>query len=473
MCNETPGPGRVTGIASHGPPEGCAVDAVKEYVVNAVLGLSVTPSAIGVAVLDGSVDGRETWEIRPTSAERNPIEAVAAVRRAEQLLAGRGRRVRSINVTWSDEARADAAALVDTLAESCLVNIVEVRLPAATDALAREVAHDAGYSTTAVCLVEPGQLVALVVNSADGAVQTAVNHSAVTEDDLSDWLSIVFTKADRTPDALVLVGSAEDLDGLAPALQDALRIPVLVPAEAALALARGAALAGAPATDLGMWDQLDPGEAGRSTRRSRSLHPATPAAMLAAGTVAFVASASAALALQFTATDAASAEAIRPSAQTSAALTGAAPVKRPPVTAPAPQMRPPSSGEAVDSAPIAEAAPIVEAAGQIGEAAAPIGEAPPAVEPAPAPGSAPGSESAPVFEAAPVELPVAQPPAEPPLAPVPSATPPEMIPPPVPEQEPGLMQRIRDRLAGIGNDDAAPPPPAPVPAPPGAPPPPQ
>ena len=94
------------------------MDAVKEYVVNAVLGLSVTPSAVGVAILDGSVDGRETWEVRPTSAERTPIEAVAVVRRAEQLLAGRGRQVQSISVTWSDEARADAAALVDTLAEA-------------------------------------------------------------------------------------------------------------------------------------------------------------------------------------------------------------------------------------------------------------------------------------------------------------------------------------------------------------------
>ena len=131
------------------------MDAVKEYVVNAVLGLSVTPSAVGVAILDGSVDGRETWEVRPTSAERTPIEAVAVVRRAEQLLAGRGRQVQSISVTWSDEARADAAALVDTLAESGLSNIVEVRLPAAADALAREIAESAHYSTTAVCLVEP------------------------------------------------------------------------------------------------------------------------------------------------------------------------------------------------------------------------------------------------------------------------------------------------------------------------------
>ena len=93
------------------------MDAVKEYVVNAVLGLTVTPSAVGVAILDGSVDGRETWEVRPTSAGRTPIEAVAVVRRAEQLLAGRGRQVQSISVTWSDEARADAAALVDTLAD--------------------------------------------------------------------------------------------------------------------------------------------------------------------------------------------------------------------------------------------------------------------------------------------------------------------------------------------------------------------
>lgn len=435
------------------------MDAVKEYVVDAVLGLSVTPSAVGVAVVDGAVDGGENWEIRPTNTDRTPIEAVAAVRRAERMLAGRGRRVRSISVTWSDEARADAAVLVDTLAGSGSANIVEVCLPEATDALAREIADSAGYPTTAVCLVEPGQLVALVVSAADGAVQTAVNHTAVTEEDLSDWLSAVFTKADRAPDALVLVGSAEDLDGLAPALQDALRLPVLVPAEAALALARGAALAGTPPTDL-RWVHSSARETGISMRRSRRLHPATPAAMLAAGTVAFVASASAALALQFTATDAAPAEAIRPSAQTPAALTRSAPTVRAPAAAPAPQLRPALPEEAVDGAPIAEAAPIVEAA-------APIVEAPP-TEPAPVFEPSPVFEAAPVFESSPVELPGAQPPAEPPLAPVPSDPPPEMIPPPAPEQEPGLMQRIRDRLAGLGDDDPAPPPPLTAPPPPAA-----
>jgi hypothetical protein len=84
-------------------------------------------------------------------------------------------------------------------------------------------------------------------------VQTSVNRRIVTEEDLIRWLSAVFTRADWQPEALVMVGSGGD-DELMPILEDALSVPVFAPAEAQLALARGAALASAQNADVAFAD---------------------------------------------------------------------------------------------------------------------------------------------------------------------------------------------------------------------------
>ncbi len=219
--------------------------------MDAVLGLSVTPSAVGLVLVEGqdadgaTMDG-EGFEVRSrgsSSARHTSEQAAAAVLRTEAIAAERGHRVHSIGVTWSDDADTEASLLLKSLSDSGFDNIVPIRLSEATDALARGIAEVTGYATTAVCVIEPEQLIALVVQTDEGAVQTAVNHTVVTEEDLVGWLSAVFTKADWEPEALVLVGSAEDLDGLLPVLEDALSVPVFTPAEAQLALARGAALA--------------------------------------------------------------------------------------------------------------------------------------------------------------------------------------------------------------------------------------
>ena len=83
----------------------------------------------------------------------------------------------------------------------------------------------------------------LVVDTGDGAVQTAVNHAVTTDEDLARWLSSIFAQAEWRPEALVLVGSGSDLEAITPHLEDVLAVPVFVPAEAQLALARGAAMA--------------------------------------------------------------------------------------------------------------------------------------------------------------------------------------------------------------------------------------
>ena len=430
----------------------------KECFVDAVLGLSVTPSAVGLVLVQGQdgegatagfeVDARGSWSALETSEQ-----AAAAVLRTEALAAGRGHRVHSIGVTWSDEADKEASLLLKSLSDSGFDNIVPVRLSEATDALARGIAQVAGYRTTAVCVIEPEQLIALVVQTAEGAVQTAVNHTIVTEDDLVGWLSAVFTKADWQPEALVLVGSVENLDGLLPALEEALSVPVFTPAEAQLALARGAALACAQNGDFRFYggaggataDSEPPAAVGRRVRR---LAQVGPAAVLAAGVVTFVASASAALALQ--SAPERSVPQARPaaeaSAQTPVAVRG---------TAPAP-LRP--------ATPVLEAAPLP--APEVARVPAPVYE--------PVPDAEQISQEATIREAPIMEATLPQPElaadlpplgATPPGLPPPGLPAPEALPPAVPQQPQGFMQRIRERISGIGDEQQQP---AAVPPPPGA-----
>ena len=136
------------------------------------------------------------------------------------------------------------------MSESGFDNVVAVRLPEATEALARGIASVIGYEITAVCVIEPDAVVVLVVDTADGAVQTAVSHAVTTDEDLARWLSAIFAQADWRPEALVLVGSGSDLDAITPHLEDVLSVPVFVPAEAQLALARGAAIASTHGPDI-------------------------------------------------------------------------------------------------------------------------------------------------------------------------------------------------------------------------------
>lgn len=410
--------------------------------MDAVLGLSVTPSAVGLVLVEGQdADGTTMkgsgFEISDQGAVQTSEQAAAAVLRTEAIAARRGHRVHSIGVTWSDDADTEASLLLKSLSDSGFDNIVPVRLSEATDALARGIAEMTGYPTTAVCVIEPEQLIALVVTPDEGAVQTAVNHTVVTEEDLVGWLSAVFTKADWEPEALVLVGSAEDLDGLLPVLEEALSVPVFAPAEAQLALARGAAMACAQTGEFTVDTAGErPARTSAVRRGTRRLPHVGPFAMLAAGVVTFVVSASAALAIQ--ATPEPTTAAPRPAAEESAAVPAAVVTRAP--SAPPPPLEAPPPAPEPEPSPVADAEPVVEEA-PIPEVAPPANVEPPAVDVAPVPVEA-----------------------------LPPAPVPPVVAPPVPEERPGILQRIRDRLSGIGNNDeqqvVVPPPPAPAPLPP-------
>ncbi|KUH75096.1 hypothetical protein AU184_07860 [Mycolicibacterium novocastrense] len=423
--------------------------------MDAVLGLSVTPSAVGLVLVEGQgADGatvdREAIEILPTrrsSPRHASDEAAAAVLRAEALAAGHGHRLHTIGVTWSDDAQTEASLLLRSLRECGFDNVVAVQLPEASEALAWGVAELLGNEVTAVCVIEYDAVIALVVNTREGAVQTAVNHSVDSEDSLIRWLNAVFARADWRPEALVLVGSGADLDTIMPRLETVLSVPVFAPAEAELALARGAALAAADSgtSVFATEEALD--RAGEQRRRQPA--HAGPLAMLAAGTVTFVVSVSAAISMQLT---------------------------------PGKDTTPSEPTPAAKSSPDIAAAP----------APLPAASPPPAAPPPPPPAEIPVPPEAPPVAVVDIPavaqdpLPAAPPPDAPVTVPGAPALPPESMAPglvpaqptPVPERR-GWLQRIRDRFSDAGDnappvqqapppvDPAlAPPPGAPLPPPP-------
>ena len=314
--------------------------------MDAVLGLSVTPSAVGLVLVEGqdadgsTVDG-EAFEIvsgRHATPLQTSEQAAAAVLRTEAIAATRGHRLHSIGVTWSEDADIEASLLLKSLTERGFDNVVPVRLPEATEALAWGIAEVIGYEVTAVCVIEPETVIMLIVHGSEGAVQTAVNHAIDTEEALLRWLSAVFTRADWRPEALVVVGSGGDLDALMPRLETVLSVPVFAPAEAELALARGAALASAHNTDEFM--QMDQVAAPAPRDRRRPLAQTGPLAMLVAGAVTFVVSVSVAVSLEMAPEkDVASSEptpAAKTSSDVAAAAARALPTAPTPVAIPVP-----------------------------------------------------------------------------------------------------------------------------------------
>jgi hypothetical protein len=416
--------------------------------------LSVTPSAVGLVLVqgqdaDGATMDREAFEVGfrgRSSAVQTCEQAAAAVLRSEAIAATHGHRLHSIGVTWSDDANTEASLLLKSLTDSGFDNVVAVRMPEATEALARGIAEVIGYDTTAVCVLEPETVIALIVHLGDGAVQTSVNHRIETEQELIRWLSTLFTRADWRPQALVMVGSGGD-DDLMPVLEDALSVPVFAPAEAQLALARGAALASTQNVDLGFAHGAPEFE--RHTpevQRRRQLGQAGPLAMLVAGVLTFTVSASVAVSLQL----APKKDVATPEPQAAAKTSPEAPAAISPVQA------------SLAPAPVALPSPVSQVP--------PVEAAPPPVysEPAVQIPEAPATEAPPADAVPPDAAPAPSPPEGAPAPPPPL---PDQLPapvPPAPVERPGIMTRIRDRLHGIKDDETPPasdaaPPEAPAP----------
>jgi hypothetical protein len=348
--------------------------------VDLVLGLSMTSADVRWVLVEG------------TTAEGATVcrDAVDFDTLDDVIAAVGQNRLHAIGVTWANDADSAASTLLDALADRGLDNVITVSEQEAADSLAIGIADRGGYRDIAVCIVEPDDALVTLVDD-DGATTERVDPAA-------DDMLAMLDRSDGRPEAIFVLGSADDVDSIAPSFHGA-AVPVITAAEADLALARGAALASARAVNT------------LEARPARWRLPSRIGALtsvLAAAVVVFVVSLSAALGLSLTpGTDSTV-------AQRDTAATADEPARMP--TAP----------------------PVLQAAPQLVPAETPPAQAPP--PPAAPPVAHTIVEAAPpaVYETPPAALPPA--PAYAPPAPAPNYV------PPAPPPQPRLRDRIIERI---------------------------
>ncbi len=379
---------------------------------------------------DGSILDHDDFQVGTGGGVRavnTSAQTTAAVLDAQAAALDDDHRLHVIGLTWSDQAAAEAALLLESLTDAGFDNVVPVRLHQACDMLARAVAPVVGYEKAAVCVLDGDSTIVVMVDTCDGEPQTAIKQLTGGPGRLVGWLTALFGRSSWQPGGIVIVGPDEDLEALSWRLENAVPVPVITQTGAQLALARGAALASAETTGFADAELVETADGARGDRQSsRQNSYAGALTMLVAGAVTFVASLSFALGPHLVPDRA----------------TG--PVHHAVHKAAAPHVAP-------APAPAPAAAP----------AARPAPPPPPAAEPTHAPAAKPQGM---VSDQPAAELPAA--------APIPPPPPPEPVAPAPPPPNPHpLLTKLLERLHGQQNPPDQPAPGQGPPPNPGAPPP--
>jgi hypothetical protein len=361
--------------------------------LDTVLGLSLTSTSVGWVLVegrdaDGAILDHDDFDVAATrgvQAVYTSEQAANAVLDAQAAAAGLDQRLHVVGVTWSDEAAAEAALLVESLTNAGFDNVVPIRLHDACDMLARAIAPVVGYDQAAVCVLDGDSTVVVMVDGDDGEPQTAIKQLSGGPQQLIHWLTALFERSTWQPGGVVIVGDEHEVNALSSRLAS-LPVPVITQAGAELALARGAALVSAQSTEFTDDEMLATVNRWRQDHQAARQRPyAGAVTMLAAGAVTFVASLSLALGPHLVPNHAP--DPVRPVAQKAARMAFAAELPTPPpvaVTSPParPAQKPEPVQEPVVQQPVAAQAPVeVPAAAPIAPPAPP----PPPPEPPPNP----------------------------------------------------------------------------------------
>jgi hypothetical protein len=275
--------------------------------LDAVLGLSVTPTTVGWVLAEGHgadgtiADHRELalHAGRGVRAVSTAEQVADEVLRVDALAAASDHHLRVIGLTWNGDASASAALLLEALTDEGFDNVVPVRLLDAVETLARAIAPVIGYDQTAVCILEREWATVVMVDTHDDETQTVVKHVRGGFDGLTHWLTGMFERNGWRPGGVVVVGADSDINGLSWQLEKALPVPVFAQTMGQVTVARGAALAAASSTDF--TDErlvARTSESAAAPTRPRQLSYAGAVTALAAGAVTFVASVSLAVGIQ-------------------------------------------------------------------------------------------------------------------------------------------------------------------------------
>ena len=267
--------------------------------MDTVVGLSLISTSVGWVLVEGrdaagSILDHDDFRVDTGGGVRavnTSGQTTKAVLDAQAASASYDQRLHVIGVTWSDEAAANAALLLESLTHAGFDNVVPIRLHDACDMLARAIAPVVGYDKAAVCVLDGDSTIVVMVDTCDDEPQTAIKELPGGAGRLVGWLTTLFDRSSWQPGGIVVVGPDEDLEALSWRLEKAVPVPVITQSGAQLALARGAALASAQSTeftDTEMVETVDRKRAERAASRQHSYAGAL--AMLVAGAVTFVAS---------------------------------------------------------------------------------------------------------------------------------------------------------------------------------------
>ncbi|MGC2654469.1 MAG: hypothetical protein WA317_12915, partial [Mycobacterium sp.] len=217
-----------------------------------VLGVSMAPTTVRLVLVEGeNADGvtvdDEDFEVEAVDSTVQPSAAeqtLAAILGTRESAIEGHYHLASTGVTWTDPV--EAAALRDALAAHKVENVLLVSSFIAAAALAQSVGSTAGYTRTGLLFLEPDTVTLAVVDSADGTI-VDVRRQPMRSADTPAEMVTELTARESPPDGLFVVGCGVDITTVKPQLETATRLPVSVPEEPELALARGAALASASA----------------------------------------------------------------------------------------------------------------------------------------------------------------------------------------------------------------------------------
>jgi hypothetical protein len=223
--------------------------------VEIVLGVSMTPTTVSIALVEGEkADGviveRDVFDITAidgsaTSSASDHV--IAAVLGTQEGAIAAGHHLVSTGVTWTDHAQ--AAVLREALEARSIEDVMLVSELHAAAALAQAVGRAVGYDKTALMFVERDTATLAVVETADGSVVKVLSQGLHGADAIAVVAEMVtdLDFQDSVAQGLFVVGSNVDVTAVKAHLKDLVSVPVIVPEEPQLALARGAALASASA----------------------------------------------------------------------------------------------------------------------------------------------------------------------------------------------------------------------------------
>jgi len=241
--------------------------------VEIVLGVSMTPTTVSIALVEGEkADGviieRDVFDITAidgsaTSSASDHV--IAAILGTQEGAIAAGHHLVSTGVTWTHHAQ--AAVLREALVARGIEDVLLVSELHAAAALAQAVGRAVGYDKTALMFVEQDTATLAVVETADGSVVRVLSqglHSADTIAVLTEMVTSL--QAEKSmPQGMFIVGSNVDVTAVKAHLKDVVSVPVIAPEEPEVALARGAALASAnapryDASTVGLAYSQDPDE---------------------------------------------------------------------------------------------------------------------------------------------------------------------------------------------------------------------